>query len=119
MPKSRYQPTEEKRKKVKALAGLGVPQEQICTMIGLRSQKTLRRYFSKELLLGIAESSANVHQSAFKQASSAKNPAMTIFWLKTRLGWSPNMAVTPENDGVEQLIYIYEDYKVPTASEPP
>ncbi len=119
MPTTRYRPTQEKRERVKALAGLGIPQEQICRMIGLRSQKTLRRYFSKELSLGIAESSANVLQTSFKLASSRRNPAMTIFWLKTRARWWANTTVRPETDCVEQLIYLYEDYKVPAASEPP
>ena len=110
MTKNRYQPTEKNRKKVKALAGLGLPQEQICILIGLRSPKTLRRYFSKELSLGIAESCSNVSTTAFKLASSGTNPAMTIFFLKTRARWSPGMAVTSQRERDEQLIYIYEDY---------
>ena len=77
MPRTRFQPTEENRRQVKQLAGLGLRQEQICERIGLRSAKTLRRYFSKELSLGIAESSANVLQTSFKLASSRKDPAAT------------------------------------------
>jgi hypothetical protein len=119
MPTTRYRPTEENRKTVKLLAGLGLPQDQICTVIGLRSTKTLRRYFCKELSLGIAESSANVQRTAFKLASSRKDPASTIFWLKTRARWSPGMTVAPGTESDEELIYLYEDYKVPAASEQP
>jgi hypothetical protein len=119
MQTTRYQPTEETRKRVKVLAGLGLPQEQICTLIGLRSPKTLRRYFSKELSLGIAESSANVLQASFKLASSRKNPAAAIFWLQTRARWSRGMTAAPGTESDEQLIYLYEDYKVPAASEQP
>jgi len=37
--------TEEQRRTVKALAGYGVRQEEICAIIGLRSPKTLRKRF--------------------------------------------------------------------------
>ena len=116
MTKTRYQPTEKTRQKVKALAGVGLPQEKICILIGLRSTKTLRRYFSKELALGIAETCTRVAKTAYGLASSGKNPAMTIFYLKTRAGWSPGMAVTSQRERDEQLIFIYEDYKLPGAA---
>jgi hypothetical protein len=116
MTKTRYQPTEKTRKKVKALAGVGLPQEKICTLIGLRSTKTLRRYFSKELALGIAESCTGVAKTAFNLASSGKNAAMTIFYLKTRGGWSPGMPATAQRERDEQLTYIYQDYKLPGAA---
>jgi hypothetical protein len=115
MTKNRYQPTEKTRERVKALAGVGLRQEQICTMIGLRSPKTLRRYYSKELALGIAEACTNVSKTAFSLATSGKNPAMTIFLLKTRARWSPGMDVTSQRERDENLIFIYEDYKLPEA----
>jgi hypothetical protein len=102
---------------VQRLSGLGLRNEQICAVIGLRSPKTLRRYFSKELALGLAESSTNVRRTAFKMAISRRDPAMTIFFLKTRAGWSPRMTWTSEAEGNEQVIYLYEDYQVPDASE--
>jgi hypothetical protein len=49
-------------------------------------------------------------------ASSRKDPAMTIFWLKTRGGWSRDMAANRDREGDEQLIYLYEDYKPPAGS---
>jgi transketolase C-terminal domain/subunit len=113
--KTRHQPTEKTRERVKLLAGVGLPQEQICVLIGLRSAKTLRRYYSKELQLGIAETCTRVAKTAYGLASSGKNPAMTIFFLKTRARWSPGMAVTSQRERDEQLIYIYEDYKLPNA----
>ena len=117
MPNIRYQPTEENRTQVKTLAGFGMRQEQICVLIGLRSPKTLRRYFSKELLLGIAESSTRVLQTSFKLAISRRDPKSTIFWLKTRGRWSPGMMATPETGRDEQMIYLYEDYKPPVPEQ--
>jgi hypothetical protein len=117
MAKTKYQPTEENRKKVKTLAGFGLKHEQICMLMGLRSPKTLRRYFSKELSLGIAESSINVLRTALTLASSRRDPGMTIFWLKTRARWSPGMTVNPEAERDEEVIYLYEDYKLPAAAE--
>ena len=119
MPRNRYQPTPEKRKQVNMLAGFGVSHEQICTLIGLRSPKTLRRYFSSELSFGIAESHTGVLQTAFKLATSRRNPAMTAFWLKTRARWSPAMTLNAEGAGDEQVVFIYEDYVPPAASAQP
>jgi hypothetical protein len=116
MPKTKYEPTEQNRKKVMMLAGIGVEQRHICALIGLRSEKTLRRYHANELARGIAESSTKVRQTAYRMASSRKDPAMTIFWLKTRAGWSPGMTVNRETEGDEKLIYLYEDYKPPAGS---
>ena len=119
MPAKNYQPTEETRKRVKLLAGLALSQEQICVLIGLRSPKTLRRYFSGELALGPIESDTSVRQTAFKLAASRTNPRMTAFWLKTRAGWSPGMAINRETEGDEHLIYVYEDYTLVTVAEGP
>jgi hypothetical protein len=47
MPKTKYEPTEENSRKVTALAGIGVQQRHICALIGLRSEKTLRRYMRR------------------------------------------------------------------------
>ena len=119
MPKSRHQPTEERRAQVKTLAGLGVPQQQICRLIGLRSPKTLRRYYGTELSLGIAESTTNVLRTAFKLASSRRDPAMTMFWLKTRAHWRPGRMAKPEREREQEVMYVYEDYTLPAASEKP
>jgi len=118
MPKSKYQPTPETRRQVKTLAGLGLRHEQICLSIGLRSPKTLRRNYSRELVLGIAESSTRIRQTAYRLATSGRDPAMTIFFLKTRAGWSPDMNTKRKEELEEQVVYIYGDYKLAPA-EPP
>src|SRR6266404_4424910 len=86
-PKRTDMITEEQRRKVRALAGFGVRQEDICAIIGLRSTKTLRKRFGRELDLGVVEARAKVTQAAFKMDTSGRDPASTIFWLKQRARW--------------------------------
>ena len=45
MPRPSFKATAEQRKLVKSLAAVGLRQEQICAMVGLRSPKTLRKHF--------------------------------------------------------------------------
>ena len=118
MPKSKYQPTQDSRRQVKTLAGLGLRHEQICLSIGLRSPKTLRRYYSRELVLGIAESSTRIKQTAYRLGISGRDPAMTIFFLKARAGWSPGMNTKRKEELEEQVVYIYSDYKLAPAGGP-
>lgn len=117
MPKSGYKPSEETRRQVKIMAGIGLPEDQICTLVNLRSPKTLRRYFSKELSGGRAECNIKIRQTAYNLAISGTNPKMTMFLLRTRLRWRPGMKVNPQTSGDPEVIYIYEDYQLPAASE--
>ncbi len=101
MPCKRKQPTEEQRSRVKALAGLGMPQEEICALVGLRSAKTLRRHYPGELLAGVVEATTKVRQTAFRLAISGRDPGSTIFWLKTRWRGSRPM---DQDQGIENYV---------------
>src|SRR6476619_7331986 len=79
---------EELRKKVTMLAGFGLGTKQICLIIGIRSPQALKKRFGRELSRGVAEARAKVMESAFKSATSGRDPRMTIFWLKNRARWS-------------------------------
>jgi urease accessory protein UreF len=79
-------PTEEHRRTVKAMAGLGVPHEGIAVLLEI-DPKTLRKYFDAELERGSVEATAKVAQSLFQMATAGKNVAATIFWMKARAGW--------------------------------
>jgi hypothetical protein len=87
MPRPKFIPTEERRRTVRSMAGYGVSQQDIATSVGLRSTKTLRKHFRKELDGGVVDAKAKVLQTLFKMATSGQHPAATIFWVKTRLGW--------------------------------
>jgi len=105
---------EEQRKRVKALAGYGVRQEDICVIIGLRSTKTLRKRFRKELELGVVEARANVQQTAFKLATSGRDPKSTMFWLNGRAGWGRKGL---DNEVVEEEFNFREFEREPEERE--
>jgi hypothetical protein len=87
MGRPRFKVTNDKRQTVRVLAGYGLKHEEITHMIGIRSPKTLRKYFQNELESGRAEASAQVAQTLFKMATSGTHPAATMFWLKTQARW--------------------------------
>jgi hypothetical protein len=87
MPRPKFISTEERRRTVRSMAGYGMTQQDIATSLGLRSTKTLRKHFRKELDGGMVDAKAQVLQTLYHMAKSGKHPAATIFWVKTRLGW--------------------------------
>ena len=92
MARPPFQVTKENRNTVKALAGYGLAHDQIARIIGLRSSKTLRKHFRKELDTGAAEAGAQVAQTLYQMATSGQQPAATMFWAKTRLRWRETTA---------------------------
>jgi hypothetical protein len=95
MARPRFVPDAEQGRKVHSMAALGIPQEEIALILGLRSPKTLRRHFREELDRAAPEANARVAQSLFQQAISGKNTAATIFWMKSRAGWRESAVVAP------------------------
>jgi hypothetical protein len=55
MPRPRLNPTEDQRRMVKTMTAMGAKQEDVAARIGVRSQKTLRKHFRKELDQGGSE----------------------------------------------------------------
>ena len=86
MPRLRFVPTEERRRVAMSMAGYGNTQEEIATVLGLRSTKTLRKHFRKELDRGAIDAKTQVLQTLYKMATSGKCVAATIFLAKTRCG---------------------------------
>ena len=87
MPRPRLQPTDDQRKLVKSLAATGTKQCDIAQLVGIRSPKTLRKYFRDELDRGALEANSNVARTLYQMATSGKYVAATMFWLKCRAGW--------------------------------
>ena len=87
MGRPKFEPKEEQRQLVKSFAAIGTRHEDIALKIGIRSPKTLRKYFATELNLGAVEANYRVGQTLFKMATSGDHPAATIFWSKVRMGW--------------------------------
>jgi len=81
-----FVPTPEQRKMVRAMSAYGVPQTEICKVVGI-SDRTLRKKFREELDRAAVEANAKVAEVCFRMATSGTVPAATFFWLKTRAGW--------------------------------
>jgi AcrR family transcriptional regulator len=95
----KYSPSESDRRLVTLCAMGGITQDEIASAIGV-SATTLRKYFREELDTAYVKANARVVASALEQAVSGKSPAMTIFWLKARMGWSEK---GPKSTGADEL----------------
>jgi hypothetical protein len=87
-----FEATADQRRTVRAMAGFGVPQEEIATFLDI-DPKTLRKYFRAELDRGSTEATTKVAQSLFRMATEGNNVAAAIFWMKARAGWSERTRV--------------------------
>jgi hypothetical protein len=85
MARKAFVVNEPVREKVRHLAGIGVPQDNIAKIIGC-APKTLRKRCRDDLDSGVAEANALVSGYLFANAK-AGNVAAQIFWLKTRAHW--------------------------------
>ena len=94
MPRPKLKPTDEQRKRVKTLVAVGTPQEVIARQVGIRSAKTLRKHFRKELGCGAAEANASVAGALYAKAMGGDTAAQK-FWLMCRSGWRPRPAFEP------------------------
>jgi hypothetical protein len=81
-----HAPTDEQRRLVKTMAGLGTPQDDIARVVDI-SAVTLRQHYRRELDTAMAEANVRVAQSLFNMAVNDKNTSAAIFWLKARAGW--------------------------------
>lgn len=98
MPRNNFHPTDEQRKIVQNLAGIGMPQDQIASLLDI-CKMTLVKYFRPELTRGDAAATAKVAETLYKMATNGQNVAATIFWMKARAKWSERLehSVTVEN----------------------
>jgi hypothetical protein len=113
------------REKVRHLAGLDVPQDDIARIVQC-SPKTLRKRCRDDLDCGVAEANAIVSGCLFAAAKGG-NITAQIFWLKSRARWqerdacddraadgdadanSPVVLVLPDNGRDPQLVGIREN----------
>lgn len=95
-----FVPTPEERRQVEAMAGYGVPHDQIAVLIGEDGidSDTLKKHFKNELLQGKAKANAKVGQTLFQKATSGDTTA-AIWWSKTQMGWKDTQ--THEIGGID------------------
>ena len=100
-----FQPTDEQRKNVQVMVGLGITEENICLLVRDRrdkpiSRNSLRKHFKKELETGATKLNAQVGNFMVSTIFGAKPPngatpirdervrgRLGELFLKARLGW--------------------------------
>lgn len=94
-----FEPTSREREQVEAMAGFGVPYEQIAALVrdGIHKE-TLFKYFRKELDQGKAKANAQIGKTLFQQATSG-NTAAAIWWSKSQMGWRETQNVDHTTGG--------------------
>ena len=107
MARKSFKTGEELRKKVKQLAGLGIPQQDICRIAGC-SEKTLRKHFRDELDRASIEANAVAAGYLYKSVQDG-NVAAQIFWMKCRGGWRERPAA-PEKEAIDPAMQAKLDY---------
>lgn len=82
-----FKPTAKERQQVEALAGVGLPHDQIGALVrdGVCTD-VIRQYFAKELKAGKAKASAKIGQTLFNRAIGGETAAL-IWWTKSQMGW--------------------------------
>lgn len=123
MARPQFQPTDEDRALVEQLAAFGIPVESMTLFVKDKagkpiSERTLRKYFAKELDQGELKANVKVAQTLFKKAISGDTTSM-IFWLKTRARWkeSPQRVELTGKDGgpVEQKTTVVDEQQIKAA----
>lgn len=87
--KRSHQPSEDSRRQVEMLAGIGVPEHMIARVVNI-DPKTLRKHYAEDIESGAAKATSKVAKRLFDIAMSDSREALTacIFWLKCRARWS-------------------------------
>ncbi len=88
MGRRAHRPEPADRRQVEALAGYGVPEDEIAGVVGI-DPKTLRKHYRHQLDHGHTKANARVAENLYRRATGEGREAVTaaIFWLKTRAGW--------------------------------
>jgi len=87
-----FEPTAKERQQVEAMAGVGLPHDQIGALVrdGVCTD-VIRQYFAKELKAGKAKASAKIGQTLFNRAIGGETAAL-IWWTKSQMGWKEKRA---------------------------
>ena len=100
-----FEPTAQERKQVEAMAGVGLPHDQIGALVrdGVCTD-VIRQYFAKELKAGKAKASAKIGQTLFNRAIGGETAAL-IWWTKSQMGWKEKRELDISNpDGTMRPI---------------
>ena len=81
-----HRPTDKTRLLVEKSSGLGLPHESIACLVGI-DDKTLRKYYRKELDMGKAKANGEIAKTLYSKATAGDTTAL-IWWTKTQMRWS-------------------------------
>jgi hypothetical protein len=93
MGRPRFNPTQEQRDRVEAMAGFGIRHEEIARLVINPStgkpidDTTLRIHFRLELDTGVTKANTAVASKLYKMATEQGNVTAMIWWTKARMGW--------------------------------
>jgi hypothetical protein len=82
----KFHATDEHRRQVMMLAGFGFTHTIIGNFLNI-DEKTLRKFFRRELDIGPTEANLRVANALYKNATTNGNVTAQIFWMKSRMGW--------------------------------
>jgi hypothetical protein len=91
-----YIPAQKDRDLVRTLSGIGVPQNDICILVGV-TKPTLHKHFREDLDRGMAEANAKVAKTLYERAISGDLGA-AIFWAKARMGWREKQEIEVKHE---------------------
>lgn len=85
---TRYEPQPGHRNQVEAMAGYGIPESDIATVLDI-GPDTLRLHYRRELEASGVKTNAKVAENLYRKATGDGREAViaAIFWLKTRARW--------------------------------
>jgi hypothetical protein len=81
-----HKPTAATRRKVEELAGYGLSQDNVASIMDMHDT-TLRKHYADELKRGRAKSNAGVGRTLYQKAMGGDTTAM-IWWTKVQMRWS-------------------------------
>lgn len=90
--------TDDQVRQVGEMAKLGLRMEDIAKVLGV-GEATIKRIAARDsrvtdtLKKAREDLDRQVMDTAFKMATDGKSPAMTIFWLKARVGWKESQRI--------------------------
>lgn len=102
-----HEPSDENRRLISTLSGIGVPAKMIAAQIGI-ADKTLLKYYQDDMDKGRAKATSQIAKRLYDIAMSDSKEALTacIFWLKCRANWStldgPEVQVNVQSNSIIQ-----------------
>lgn len=106
MPRRKHQYSQEVADKVKSYSAVGMPQEDLASLLGI-SVDTLSKYYDADYKQGVSQANAKIAGRLFKKGMDGDTTAM-IFWLKTRARWSEkNTLELMGKDGEPLNVHIF------------